>query len=116
VNESAPSESWLTQMRKGLLELCILNLLQGEPLYGYEIVKRLTRVPELVISEGTIYPILSRLKKEKLLATSLKESDRGPVRKYYALTATGRKRMAELNARWGEIVKAMAQMMKKESV
>jgi PadR family transcriptional regulator PadR len=106
------AEGWLTQVRKGLLELCILNLLREEPLYGYEIVKRLTVIPELVISEGTIYPILNRLKKEKLVSTSLRESDRGPVRKYYTLTAAGRTRIAMMNSRWDELRKAITRIVK----
>ncbi len=58
---------WLTQVKRGLLELCILNLVSQDDMYGYQIVKRLTEVPGLVITVGTIYPLLSRLKKEGLL-------------------------------------------------
>jgi PadR family transcriptional regulator PadR len=106
-----PSEGWITQVRKGLLELCILNLLRDEPVYGYEIVKRLTGAPELVISEGTIYPILSRLKREKLVTTTLRESDKGPVRKYYSLTAAGRKRVDEMNVRWSLLKRAISKIV-----
>ena len=105
-------ESWSTQVRKGVLELCILNLLRDEPLYGYEIVKRLETVPGLVITEGTIYPILNRLRKEKLVTSSLQESDRGPVRKYYALTAEGRKRMEQMNEHWQELAKSLGKILR----
>jgi PadR family transcriptional regulator PadR len=106
------SEGWVTQVRRGLLELCILNFLREESLYGYQIVKRLTDVPELVIAEGTIYPLLTRLKKDKLVTTSLQESDRGPVRKYYSLTAAGRKRVEDMNQRWGHLRKAVTRIVK----
>ncbi len=109
------AESWITQVRKGLLELCILNFLRDEPHYGYEIVKRLTTVPELIIAEGTVYPIMSRLKREGLLASSLRESDRGPVRKYYSLTAAGKKRVEAMNERWGELKGAITKIIRKVS-
>ena len=72
---------WLSQVKKGLLELCILNLLHNESMYGYQIVKRLTTTPGIVITAGTVYPLLSRLKRENLLASSLVESPRGPARR-----------------------------------
>jgi PadR family transcriptional regulator PadR len=105
------AESWITQIRKGLLELCILNFLWEESLYGYEIVKKLSSMPELVISEGTIYPILSRLKKDGLVSSKLKESDRGPVRKYYILTPSGRKRIDEMNRHWGELKQSITKII-----
>ena len=82
--------NWTTQMRKGLLELCVLATLKGARMYGYDIVKRLSAVDGLVMGEGTIYPILSRFKKEGLVDTTLAESPEGPARKYYQLTPRGR--------------------------
>ncbi len=109
------SDGWLTQVRKGLLELCILNFLRDEPLYGYEIVKRLTTIPELIIAEGTVYPIMNRLKREGFLASTLRESNRGPVRKYYNLTAAGRRRLDEMNSRWGELKSAITRIIREVS-
>jgi PadR family transcriptional regulator, regulatory protein PadR len=95
--------NWTTQMRKGLLELSVLAALRGNRLYGYDIVKRLSGVGGLVMSEGTIYPILSRFKKEGLVETTLVESAEGPARKYYLLTVKGRQMLTLMLATWGEV-------------
>jgi PadR family transcriptional regulator PadR len=94
------AENWTTQARKGVLELAVLNALRGDRLYGYEIVKRLKRVPGLVISEGTIYPIMSRLQRERLVESSLEPSPEGPARKYYRLTPGGESTLEGMNAIW----------------
>ena len=96
-------ENWSTQVRKGMLELCILNAMRGERLYGYDIVRRLREIDGLVISEGTIYPILSRLKREGLVKTDIEESKEGPPRKYYQLTGDGEKMLIAMNGYWGAI-------------
>jgi PadR family transcriptional regulator PadR len=95
--------NWTTQMRKGLLELSVLAALRGRRLYGYDIVKRLGAVGGLVMGEGTVYPILSRFKKEGLVETSLVESDEGPARKYYQLTPKGRLLLSKMLAAWAEV-------------
>ena len=95
--------NWTTQLRKGLLELCVLSALKGRRLYGYDIVKRLGAVGGLVMGEGTVYPILSRFKREGLVETSLEESPEGPARKYYQLTLKGRQMLAAMLAAWGEV-------------
>ena len=95
--------NWTTQMRKGLLELCVLATLKGNRMYGYDIVKRLAAVDGLVMGEGTIYPILSRFKKEGLVDTTLAESPEGPARKYYQLTARGRSVLAKMLVAWAEV-------------
>ena len=92
-------ENWNVQARKGVLELCILNALRGERLYGYDIVKRLRVVDGLVIGEGTIYPILSRFA-PRVLSPSSSRSRRGPGRKYYKLTARGEAILARMNDAW----------------
>jgi len=74
--------NWSTQIRKGMHGLCILNAISRENLYGYDIVRRLCQINGLVISEGTIYPILSRLKREGIVQTTIMESNEGPPRKY----------------------------------
>jgi PadR family transcriptional regulator PadR len=95
--------NWTTQMRKGLLELCVLAALKGRRLYGYDIVKRLSAVGGLVMGEGTVYPILSRFKKDGLVETTLVESAEGPARKYYLLTPKGRQLLAQMLAAWAEV-------------
>jgi PadR family transcriptional regulator PadR len=96
-------DNWSTQLRKGMLELCILNAIRGTSLYGYDIVRKLRNIRGLVISEGTIYPILSRLKREGFVQTTIKESAEGPPRKYYELTAKGEKILSQMNGYWQDI-------------
>ena len=87
-------DNWTVQMRKGLLELCVLNALVAKERYGYELVKTLVGIPGLGITEGTLYPLLSRLRVQGLVAARLEESSEGPARKYYSLTREGRRIMA----------------------
>ncbi len=96
-------DNWSTQLRKGMLELGILNAVRRDRLYGYDIAKRMRNIDGLVVSEGTIYPILSRLKREGLVATHLEESPDGPARKYYRLTARGKTRIKQMNAHWAAV-------------
>jgi PadR family transcriptional regulator PadR len=105
-------ENWNVQARKGVLELCILNALNGERLYGYDIVKRLRVVDGLVIGEGTIYPILSRFRAQGLVAVALEESASGPARKYYKLTTRGEKILARMNAAW-DLIEAGVKCVRK---
>jgi PadR family transcriptional regulator PadR len=106
-------DNWSTQLRKGMLELCILNAIKGTSLYGYNIVRKLRKIEGLVISEGTIYPILSRLKREGFVRTTIKESTEGPPRKYYELTAGGEKILGQMNDYFQDI-KTGADALKKE--
>jgi PadR family transcriptional regulator PadR len=105
-------DNWTTQLRKGLLELAILNTLGSGPLYGYEIVRLLADVDSLVITEGTVYPILSRLRNENFLETYLEESSQGPPRKYYRLTGRGRDELRRMNDHWERLHDAIAGLRK----
>jgi PadR family transcriptional regulator PadR len=96
-------DNWTNQLRKGMLELCILNDIRNRQMYGYEIVRTLREIDGLIISEGAIYPILSRLKRQGLVVTSIKESAEGPARKYYELTEQGREMVTLMNAYWRAI-------------
>ena len=96
-------DNWSTQLRKGMLELCVLNAIKSKSLYGYDIVRKLRDIRGLVISEGTIYPILSRLKREGFVTTTLKESVEGPARKYYELTTKGEGILRQMNSYWKDI-------------
>lgn len=82
-------DKWTTQARKGILELAILTALAEQERYAYELVKSLVTLPGLGVSEGTIYPLLSRLRSQGLLEARLVESTAGPARKYYRLTKQG---------------------------
>ena len=103
-------DNWTTQLRKGLLELCALNAISGDRLYGYDIVRRLRKIDGLVISEGTIYPILSRFKREGLVETRLEESDQGPARKYYRLTSLGKQLLKRMNQTWELVLRGVSDM------
>lgn len=84
-----------TQMRKGMLVYCVLLLLKDGKVYTSELIKAL-RNAELIVVEGTLYPLLNRLAKEKLLAYEWQESEQGPPRKYYWLTDDGKKLLLQL--------------------
>lgn len=89
-------DNWTVQVRKGLIELCVLNALAERERYGYELVKTLVDLPGLGITEGTLYPLLSRLRLQGIVSTRLEESPEGPARKYYVLTEEGRSLRAQM--------------------
>ncbi len=90
------------QFKKGVLELCVLALLARKDCYGFELVSSVSR--SVVMSEGTVYPLMKRLKDEGLLTTYLKESNEGPPRKYYKLTG---EKFARLLAEWRDFTKGV---------
>ena len=91
-----------SQMRKGILEYCILLILNREPAYANDIIRMLQEA-RLIVVEGTLYPLLTRLKNMNLLNYQWVESTQGPPRKYYALTASGEDFLNELGMAWSEI-------------
>ncbi len=96
-------ENWTVQMRKGVLDLCILKALSAAEWYGYALVKALVAVPGVGVAEGSIYPLLSRLKRQGLVTTRLEESREGPARKYYAATPAGRALAVEMELYFAEM-------------
>lgn len=101
----------LSQFRKGALELAILALLSGGELYGVEIVDRLGGLPGLDASGGTVYPLLSRLKKSGVVDTTWRESPVGPPRKYYQLSARGRRELLAMSEAWREMSSAIDDLL-----
>jgi PadR family transcriptional regulator, regulatory protein PadR len=101
---------WTTQLRKGALELAVLNALKGDRLYGYDIVRILRRHDGLMIADGTVYPILSRLKADGLVRATIEDSPDGPPRKYYELTRTGRDTLTDMNKAWDALVTSVAEL------
>lgn len=99
-------ENTKAQMRKGVLEYCILLVLDGKPLYASNIIQSLKEA-KMIVVEGTLYPLLTRLKNAGLLTYRWEESTQGPPRKYYELTETGRSFLIELEDSWGELVGAV---------
>ena len=90
----------MSQIRRGAIEYCVLALLESRDRYGLEITKALTEADELVTSEGTIYPLLTRLRNDELVDTYLKESPEGPPRRYYHLTPAGREVLGTFRQQW----------------
>ena len=95
-----------SQMRKGMLEYCVLLLLSRAASYTNDIIQRLKEA-DLIVVEGTLYPLLTRLKKEGLLTYEWQESVQGPPRKYYALTNTGREALAAMEETWNSLTKTV---------
>jgi PadR family transcriptional regulator PadR len=96
----AGQDKLLTQMRRGTLEYCVLALLREEERYGFDLVKALGAADGMVTSEGTIYPLLSRLRRDGLVTTTWEESPAGPPRRYYRLTPKGHKALGEFVQEW----------------
>lgn len=88
------------QLRKGTLAYCVLALLERREQYGFELVRTLSAIDGLVTGEGTIYPLLSRLRKDGHVATTWRDSDEGPPRKYYAITPEGRSELDAFRVEW----------------
>lgn len=97
-------------MRKGILEFCILAVLKSKDAYTNDIIETLKKA-ELIVVEGTLYPLLTRLKNEGLLTYRWEESNAGPPRKYYSLTQDGHTVLNELKKTWNELVNSVNQTL-----
>jgi PadR family transcriptional regulator PadR len=104
------TEPWLAQARRGLIELCVLMLIEQAPRYGYELATALGRWPSLAAPEGTLYPLLRRLQREGAIDASWIESRDGPPRKYYHLTDAGQAVLDGQTASWDQLVAAVADL------
>lgn len=104
-------EKTQAQMKKGLLELCILSIISEEEAYPSDIIGKLKEA-ELIVVEGTLYPLLTRLKNEGLLSYSWKESKSGPPRKYYSITESGNVFLNALINSWEKLEKAVNKSIK----
>ena len=105
-------ENVKSQMRKGMLEYCILLLLQDKAAYTSDIISKL-KDADLLVVEGTLYPLLTRMKNGGLLKYEWQESTQGPPRKYYALTDLGQQVLGELDKAWNEISNTVGILKKK---
>ena len=102
------------QFKKGVLELCVLALVEQRDRYGYELVERISR--QIEIAEGTVYPLLRRLTDEGYFETYLQESAEGPPRKYYRITTHGRMTLAALRHEWQQFAKGVSALLNESSV
>ena len=98
---------WTPQLRRGVLELCVLRIVREAASYGYEIVTRLETLGPLAAGENTVYPLLRRLRADRHLDTFSVDSPAGPPRQYYRLTAQGQRRLAALEKEWEAMVEAV---------
>lgn len=106
-------ENTKAQMRKGVLEYCILSILQHGDAYTSEIISTL-KSAEMIVVEGTIYPLLTRLKNSGLLSYRWEESTSGPPRKYYVLTESGKLFLKKLDTTWSNLKTAVNQITSKK--
>lgn len=106
------TEDWITQARRGLLEMCVLALIAERPRYGYDLVSGLGRWEALTTTDGTLYPLLRRLQKEGHIVAEWQESAEGPPRKYYRLTSKGEGLLARLEGEWGKLSQAVTHLLK----
>lgn len=104
-------ENTKAQMRKGSLEFCIMLIISKGEVYASDILKELKNA-DLIVVEGTLYPLLSRLKGSDLLQYTWKESESGPPRKYYTLTEKGRKNLEQLKQTWSKLTKSINSLIK----
>lgn len=105
------AENIKSQMRKGVLEYCILSILSKKEAYASSMLEEL-KVADMLVVEGTIYPMLIRQKNQGLLTYRWEESPQGPPRKYYSITDKGREVLAQMDAEWTDIVKTIETIKK----
>ena len=109
--ESETPDRWEAQLRKGALEMAALASLWRGRLYGLEIIRFLEGQSQLILSEGTIYPILNRLKAEGLLTSEWVEAEAGHPRKYYSLTDPGRQRLVQMAQAWASFAGGLTRLL-----
>ena len=103
-----------SQILKGTLEACILQLIKNKDMYGYEITEQLSNYGLDMVAQGTIYPLLMKLEKENLVTSYLKESNFGPPRKYYSITKEGNKYIVNFKDVWRNISTTITEILKDE--
>lgn len=104
-------ENTKSQMKKGILEFCILSIINQKEVYPSEVIEELKR-SELIVVEGTIYPLLTRLKNAEILTYRWQESTSGPPRKYYSITKKGKDFLKELEETWNNIAQSVSKITK----
>ena len=108
----AKRESLISQLRRGTIEYCVLAVLADGAEYAFELVRQLSAVDGLVTSEGTIYPLLSRLRRDGLVTTTWHESPSGPPRRYYQLTSEGGRALALFTTEWDRFTDAVDRLLR----
>ncbi len=103
---------WKSQVKKGTLAFIILNVLKDNKFYGYELIEEVRKFTSIEIAEGTLYPLMNRLKKEELVVSEWVEQNSGIPRKYYSLTTIGEETLIEMTSYWSELEKAINKISK----
>ena len=106
--------SQVATVRKGVVELAILGLLANGPRYGQQLVEELSQQAALALTPGTVYPLVSRLLKDRVIASTWEESPVGPPRKYYRLTPAGTRRLGEMTEAWRAVRLAIDNILKEK--
>ncbi|RAJ77367.1 PadR family transcriptional regulator PadR [Chitinophaga dinghuensis] len=104
--------NWKSQVKKGTLTFIILNILKGHEYYGYELIEQIKQHTDMDIAEGTLYPLMNRLKTENLVDSKWVEQETGIPRKYYCLTPVGIKTLAQMNAYWKNLESSIHKIIK----
>jgi PadR family transcriptional regulator PadR len=107
--------AWTIEIRRGVVELCVLAVLREQEGYGYEIIERLRQQANMELTESTIYPLLARLSKNGLLSTRVTKSPHGPQRQYYRLSAAGKQRLTQMIGHWDLLTQSVSKLLKGES-
>jgi PadR family transcriptional regulator PadR len=105
----------MSQMRRGAIEYCVLALLRRREWYGFELAQALAQADGLVTSEGTIYPLLSRLRRDGLVDSSWRESSQGPPRRYYSLTSEGTAALGAFAEQWARFRNAVDRLLTEDA-
>jgi PadR family transcriptional regulator PadR len=105
-------DNWQTQLRKGMLDIVILNFLAHDPCHGYEIVQQLKKAKGLKLREGSIYSILSRLEQESFIESYTQDGSDGPPRKCFNITPTGADMLKQMNIHWEKMISSIQQVRK----
>jgi len=104
--------NWKSQIKKGTLSFIILNILKEDEYYGYELIEKIRKYTEIEIAEGTLYPLMNRLKNENLVNSKWIEQETGIPRKYYCLTDIGLKTLNQMNEYWGNLAESTIKLIK----
>jgi PadR family transcriptional regulator PadR len=104
--------NWKSQVKKGTLSFIILNVLKDNEYYGYELIEQIRKHTEIEIAEGTLYPLMNRLKTEDLVKSKWVEQETGIPRKYYCLTETGTNTLVDMNEYWKNLENAIKKIIK----
>lgn len=104
-------KSWSTQLRKGLVELAVLAALRDEEAYGYQLLQKLNALPAFQMTESTVYPLLARLTKDKLVKVRVGPSPHGPPRRYYQLTPAGQRHLDDMKTHWKLLTHSLDELL-----